>query len=78
MHNLTPQWVGSTRDSARLVEAEVKDVLDDERHELFRDEVRELRGERRQDLLAVRLLVSLEASRALNAPEVGVQKVRLV
>ena len=34
----------------------MKRELDDARHELRRDEVRELRGERRQDLLAVRRL----------------------
>ena len=64
---------------AKLVEAEVKGVLDDERHDApLRNEVRELRGERRQDLLAVRPLVRLEAARVLNSQEVGVRPVRIV
>ena len=66
------------RQAHSLVEAYVKRELDDERHELRRDEVRELRYKDRQELREVRFLVRLEAARGFYFLQVGVRPVSIV
>ena len=66
------------RQAHPLVEAYVKRELDDERHELRRDEVRELRYKDRQELREVRFLVRLEAAGSIELPKIGVRPVSIV
>ena len=47
--------------------------LDDQRHELFRNEVREFRHEGREEFCAVRFFVGFPAARGLDFPQVGVR-----
>ena len=59
--------------SPPLVEADVERELDDQRHELFRNEVREFRHEGREEFCAVRFFVGFPAARGLDFPQVGVR-----
>ena len=59
--------------SPPLVEADVERELDDQRHELFRNEVREFRHEGREEFCAVRFFVGFPATRGLDFPQVGVR-----
>ena len=61
-----------------LVEAYVKRELDDERHELRRDEMRKFRRECCQQFRAVRFRVSLEATGSIELPKIGVRPVSMV
>ena len=70
--------LGRSNTSTYLVEAEVEGVLDDARHELRRDEVRELWRESCQELLPVRLRDRVEAARGLYFLKVGVHPVSIV
>ena len=47
--------------------------LDDQRHELFRNEVREFRHEGREEFCAVRFFVGFPAARGLDFPQVGMR-----
>ena len=55
--------------SPPLVEADVERELDDQRHELFRNEVREFRHEGREEFCAVRFFVGFPAARGLDFPQ---------
>ena len=59
--------------SPPLVEADVERELDDQRHELFQNEVREFRHEGREEFCAVRFFVGFPAARGLDFPQVGVR-----
>ena len=59
--------------SPPLVEADVERELDDQRHELFRNEVRKFRHEGREEFCAVRFFVGFPAARGLDFPQVGVR-----
>ena len=65
-------------DRSTLVEAYMKRELDDERHELFGNEMRKLRRESCQESRAVGLLVRLEAARGIYFQQVGVRPVKIV
>ena len=56
----------------------MKRELDDERHELCRNEMRELWREGCQQFRAVGLLVRLEAARGIYCQQVGVRPVSSV
>ena len=66
------------RQAHPLVEAYMKRELDDERHELFGNEVRKLRRESCQESRAVGLLVRLEAARGFYFLQVGVRPMSIV
>ena len=66
------------RQAHPLVEAYVKRELDDERHELFGNEMRKLRRESCQESRAMGLLVRLEAARGIYFQQVGVRPVSIV
>ena len=65
-----------TNDSPGLVEADVERELEDERHELRRNEMRKLRDEGRKERRAVCLLICLPAARGLDLLQVRVRAVR--
>ena len=56
----------------------MKRELDDERHELFGNEVRKLWLESCQESRAVGLLVRLEAAGSIEIPKIGVRPVSIV
>ena len=62
----------STTYSPPLVEADVERELDDQRHELFRNEVRKFRHKGREEFCAVRFFVGFPAARGLDFTQVGV------
>ena len=66
------------RQTNLLVEAHVKRELDDARHELRRDEMRELRGEGCQESCAMRFFVGLPATGSIELPKIGVRPVSIV
>ena len=56
----------------------MKRELEEARHELRRNEMRELRREDHQELREVRFLVRLEAAGSIDLPKIGVRPVSIV